>query len=64
MEELIRPSSGYVEFPTFNNHLRGLNENRYTYILEFMSENIFGKEQSWPILKYDHQKKEVVSKWS
>ena len=33
MEDLIIAPKGYVEFPTFNNSLQGVKENRYTYIL-------------------------------
>ena len=64
MENLIDVSNGYVEFPTFNSHLKGVKENRYSYMLEFMTQSVCNKDYKWPILKYDHMKKQIVSKWA
>lgn len=32
MDDLISMPKGYVEFPTFNNHLKGIKNNRFSYL--------------------------------
>ena len=59
MDDLIQLQYGSAEFPTFNPDLQGKSENRYSYLLEMMSKSEVNHEYKWPLIKYDHENKQI-----
>lgn len=61
-KDLVTIERGNIDLPQYNKDLKG-KPAQYTYLTYLLGQNTFDEFYSWPIVKYDDMRGDIVAKW-
>ena len=62
--DLLTPTFGAYELPTYNPSYDGVKENCFSYLMELFGKQVMDDSYGFDIVKYDSCKGKIESKWS